>query len=1160
MLEVLRTHRSSAHTRRRATAGGLLLTALLAFPVAVAVQTPASPKPPMKPGEVVRLSADDARKLAAEARQGLNIQTANGLESTVWAPGPLVADALAMDMDANGVAYVGSTPRGSQWLDTRQHPDWVPEIQRLRTTEDLREFFRQKMATNLSDRNTWITDFNQDGVRDYRDLMGVPERIFRIEDTDGDGIADKSTVIYEGFNKDIAADILGGIMVHASGDVYATIAPDLWRLRDTNGDGILDSQESISHGYSVHPSFSGHDMSALTQGPDGMIYWKIGEIGMNVVDKTGKRWPHPSTGAVLRANPDGTDFEVYAYGVRNPQEIAFDDLGNLISADNDGDYPGEEERIIYIAEGSDTGWRSTWQFGKFTDPNNNRYNPWIDERMSKVRSAGQPSYITPPIAPFSAGPSGFAYNPGTALDPSWKNHFFVTSYTGNATNARTFGFTLNPKGAGFELGQMKQMVQGVLAPGMKIGPDGAIYLTDWVRGWSPTGEGRLWKLDSVTGKGSAVRTAVHGLLKEDFRSRTVPQLVQLLQHEDQRVRLKAQFDLVRRGDHAALTGAATSAQGTNREALLSRVHGIWGLGQLLRSGGVQATALTPFLADADPEIRAQAAKVLGHARAATAASALLPLVQDANARVRYFATIALGRMGMAHRQAMPAVVAMLAADNEADVYLRNAGVVALAGFGDRAGLAALATHSSRGVRLAAVVALRRLQDAGVARFLDDADPLVVTEAASAINDEGGIVAALPALARVLERPNLTAEPLARRAISANLRVGDAAAVARVAAFARRAGLPDPLKVEAISTLGVWRAPSNMDRVDGAWIAPLPQREASAAQAAVTELASLVTDPATTPAVKVAWIEAVAKLGVKSQAGVILARLRSDPQAPVRVAALAALQALAVPELEPGVRAAMADADATVRSAAIAALPEMSIAGPAKVELLSAVVGKGTMTEQQTAVRALGRVAGPEATQALGRLADGLATRSVAAGVQLELFEAMQATGAAPLQQRLDQLKVGRDLANLGTVFPEALTTGGSPLRGRQVAAQHPAAQCGRCHTVGDSKADVGPNLTGIGSRLTRQQLLESLIAPNARLAPGFGQVSVTLKNGQKLEGTLREESATTLAVEDTTRGLQRIPVAEIATRTNGVSAMPPMNLLMTPREIRDVIEFLASLR
>jgi putative heme-binding domain-containing protein len=313
-------------------------------------------------------------------------------------------------------------------------------------------------------------------------------------------------------------------------------------------------------------------------------------------------------------------------------------------------------------------------------------------------------------------------------------------------------------------------------------------------------------------------------------------------------------------------------------------------------------------------------------------------------------------------------------------------------------------------------------------------------------------------------------------------------------------------------------------------------------------------------VKVAWIEAVAKLGLKAQAGAILARLKADTEAPVRVAALGALQTLAVPELEPGVRAAMADADISVRTAAIAALPEMPLAGPAKVELLSAVVGKGNTVEQQSAVRALGNVPGTEAVQALERLADALATGAVTPAVQLDVLEAMQATKAAPLQQRLEQLKVGRDLANLGTVFPEALTTGGSPLRGRQIALQHPAAQCGRCHAIGDSKAEVGPSLAGMGSRLTRQQLLESLILPSARLAPGYGQVSVTLKNGQKVEGTLREESAEAIAVEDTTRGLQRLQVTDIATRTNGVSAMPPMNLLLTPREIRDVVEFLATLR
>ena len=105
---------------------------------------------------------------------------------------------------------------------------------------------------------------------------------------------------------------------------------------------------------------------------------------------------------------------------------------------------------------------------------------------------------------------------------------------------------------------------------------------------------------------------------------------------------------------------------------------------------------------------------------------------------------------------------------------------------------------------------------------------------------------------------------------------------------------------------------------------------------------------------------------------------------------------------------------------------------------------------------------------------------------------------------------------------------------------------------------IDPNLAGVGSRLSRQQLLESLIDPSARLAPGFGQVSITLKNGQKLEGTLREETATAIAVEDPSRGLQRVNVSDIASRTNGISAMPNMGLLLTPREIRDVVEFLAG--
>ena len=82
----------------------------------------------------------------------------------------------------------------------------------------------------------------------------------------------------------------------------------------------------------------------------------------------------------MRSEPDGSNFEVFATGIRNLQEFSFDEYGNLISVDNDGDHQGETERVVYIPYGSDSGWRSNWQYGKYTDAKNNRYNVWMDEQ------------------------------------------------------------------------------------------------------------------------------------------------------------------------------------------------------------------------------------------------------------------------------------------------------------------------------------------------------------------------------------------------------------------------------------------------------------------------------------------------------------------------------------------------------------------------------------------------------------------------------------------------------------------------------------------------------------------------------------------------------------------------------------------------------------
>ena len=74
------------------------------------------------------------------------------------------------------------------------------------------------------------------------------------------------------------------------------------------------------------------------------IYWGIGDICFNGVDQDGKRWFYPNQGVIVRCNPDGSDFEVFAHGLRNTHEFVFDAYGNIISVDNDGDHPGESTK------------------------------------------------------------------------------------------------------------------------------------------------------------------------------------------------------------------------------------------------------------------------------------------------------------------------------------------------------------------------------------------------------------------------------------------------------------------------------------------------------------------------------------------------------------------------------------------------------------------------------------------------------------------------------------------------------------------------------------------------------------------------------------------------------------------------------------------------
>ncbi len=1115
---------------------------------------PAPARPPL-----VALAKADAAKLAAAARAAVQVEMPAGVELKLWAPDGLIADPVALEVTPDGTVYVAGTQRNNLPLDIRGHQDWMTTAHTMKTVADLRRFYTDVMSPANSAKNGWIPDANGDGSKDIRDLAEFKERIYRVTDSDADGIADTSQIVYEGFNDDPTWDTIGGVLMDDK-DLVVVVPPGVYRLHDAKGDGRFSQRSTIAEGMNIHPAFGGHGVSGVLMGPDGRLYWEVGDIGLNVTDRSGKTWAYPNRGAVMRSDPDGSNFEVFASGIRNLQEFAFDEHGNLISVDNDGDYPTEAERVVYLPWGSESGWRSTWQYGKYTDPKNNRYNVWIDESMFKPRFDGRTAHTLAPIANWHAGPSGMAYNPGTALSDAWKNHFFVTSFVGSASTARVYAFKLEEKGAGFAMGPEQTLLKGILAVGLRIGPDGALYVTDWISGWDSKNKGRIWKLDTPETAHSAIRKDVRSLLGDDFTKGATPEIAALLSHADMRVRQKAQFDLVRRGESAALLAAARLKTGG-----LARLHGLWGLAQLARKDPTKGAVIAEFLTDQDGEIRAQAARMIGDVKAASLASKLLPLLMDTAPRARYFAAEAIART--AYKAGGPAIVDMVADNDGHDLYIQHVAAIALAAIGDAKALEALSAHASTAVRSAAVVALGRMRHAGAARFLQDADAGIATDAARAINDDGSIPAAVPALAATLAASPLAGQPYLRRALNANLRVGSREAVDRVAAFAADSKRPEPLRVEAVAILGVWTEPSPLDRVDGFYLTPFAvqpasttARDGAAARAAVERLIAAAT-PETAAALKIALAVAAGRSGATGAAATLTAMLKTDSSQEVRLAALEALRLSKGGSPEELMQIAFADKAAAVRRAAIAILPSLSISASAKAQQLVALFKNGSTEEKQGALDVLGGLKSPESRQALQGYIDELAAGTLPTDLQVDLLDAAQTDGSEALARSLESYRTAKRADTLVQAFSEALTKGGDVRRGQRVLLENPAAECTRCHTIRGRGSDVGPELTRIGSTLTRPQIVESLLAPNARIAPGYGVVSITLKNGEKADGTLRSETdAEVVLLTGTPPAERKIPKADIASRTDPVSAMPPLGLILKPREVRDLVEFLAGMR
>ncbi|MGI8965040.1 MAG: PVC-type heme-binding CxxCH protein, partial [Limisphaerales bacterium] len=783
-------------------------------------------------------------------------KVAANLHVSLFAAEPMLENPVCFSIDEQGRFFIVETFRLHDGVsDIRGHMDWLDDELASKTTAD----HLLKLKKYLG--------------KEFEKLTEKSERVQLVEDTDGDGKADKSTVFAEGFNG-AGAGLAEGILARR-GDIYFTCIPDLYLLRDKNGDGKADEKKSLQTGYGIRTAFLGHDLHGLRFGPDGKLYFSCGDRGFSI-EQNGKTIASPETGAVLRCNPDGPGLEIFATGLRNPQELAFDQYGNLFTGDNNSD-AGDEARWVYLVEGGDSGWRIGWQFINSPTPR----GPWNSEKMWEPKSAREVGYILPPIANLASGPAGVTYNPGVSVLPKqFDEHFFLCDFRGSE-NSLIHSFAVKPKGASFEIVDRQDFLSGVLAIDIEFGPDGCVYIADWVTGWVKTGKGRLYKISNSDLAGSELVLETKKLINQGMGKRSADDLAKLLSHPDQRVRQEAQFALAEKGASAMEIFKNIAQKNTNQ---LARIHAIWGLGQISSTVKVQSSKpenaaleiLISLLADADFEVAAQAAKVLGDGHYANASEGLLKLLQDVkNPRGQFYAALALGKIG--NKKSFQPVLEMLRGNNDQDAYLRHAGVMALVWLNDTNAIIAAGQDNSPAVRLASVVAMRHLQLPQIAMFLNDKQQNIVTEAARAINDLP-IVEALPQLAKLIEQTNYS-EPLFRRVLNANFRLGAPENAKAMAKFSSEKNAPESLRAEALQLLGDWQKPSGRDGVTGLW-RPLRERDAKIAAESVRPILNeiLTNAPAS---VKLAAVNVAGKFSIK-EVSPILFDLVSNGKADVKV--------------------------------------------------------------------------------------------------------------------------------------------------------------------------------------------------------------------------------------------------------------------------------------
>jgi len=981
----------------------------------------------------------------AAAAEPAPLMLPDGLEATLFAAEPLLSSPSDIDVDARGRV-------------------WICEVMNYRGKKETRK---------------------------------EGDRILVLEDTDGDGKADRQTVFHQGRDVDSAL----GICVIGEGPgrkVIVSCAPDVFIFHDDDGDLKADRRESLftktgqpQHDHSVH---------AFSVGPDGRWYFNFGNTGKAVHDKDGNPITDRSgnvvndsgtpyrQGMVFRCRPDGSDFEVLGHNFRNNYEVAVDSYGTLWQSDNDDDgnkgvrinYVMEHGNYGYVDERTGAGWQSS-------RPN---LEPAIHDRHWHQNDPG----VVPNLLITGGGsPCGICVYEGSLLPDRFRGALIHCDAGPNVVRA----YHVQPAGAGYAA-SIETIVDGSADQWFRpcdvcVAPDGSLIVADWHdpgvggHGMGDTEKGRLYR---IAPKGSKWQVPA-----VDFGD--VSGCVAALASPNLCTRATALERLAKEPEAAAAAVDKALSQ-PNDDRYAARLA--WARGML---PGAAAATVQSLLAANDPALR-----IIGLRMCRRTQRDLLGCVEkvaaDPSPAVRRECAIAL--RGIAGERADRAW-ASLAAQHTA---------------GDRWELEALGIGADGqwDGRLEAWLARTSGPTDAVGREI-------------VWRSRGARTAAL--LCGLLDTPAVTTP--------------ESLAIIRALDFQDqgRAG-------EAVRGLlggGLSSASDEKRRV----ILPELVLRLDAGDAANPVLLGRIQEAAGFVVGTQQFVEIVRKFRLEDRVGdlVTLAAADSTAEQLAAAAAGAALDAGGQDRL----KAVVKGADPAAASRLLNALGIRG-SGRAVALLRGLLVDAGASAEQKSAaVRGLARSqqgAKDLVSMAQAGELSGVLPQVAAVAIASCPWGDIRQSAADVLP--MPKAKGGEKLPPLA----ELLKRKGDATNGKAVFAG--AGTCAKCHVVGTEGKGVGPNLSGVGAKLSREALYESVLAPSAAISHSYETFTAVMKDGRSVTGLLVSQSPAQVVIRGADAIDVTLPAGDVEELVKQPVSLMPADLAATlsAAELVDVVSWMETLR